>query len=173
MLEAYLGPAGAMLAIAFVHNLLRRHPACTVLLHRQPSEAQPGAGASAATSELSSIANGQDTSGSAVSQNGQGDQPDEQETEKAAKRRKNAVQHGANRASAQQCNGNPAGNSTPVSANAAQHHSSATAAHELSMEHAPEQQQQQVLQRLNPPMWCCCQTVALLVMLKTWLHNAV
>lgn len=32
--------AGAMLAIAFVHNLLRRHPACNVLLHR-PSPKQP------------------------------------------------------------------------------------------------------------------------------------
>ena len=32
-------PAGAMTAIAFMHNLLRRHPACTVLLHRPPSTA--------------------------------------------------------------------------------------------------------------------------------------
>ena len=31
---------GAMLAIAFVHNLLRRHPACNVLLHR-PSPKVP------------------------------------------------------------------------------------------------------------------------------------
>lgn len=172
MLEAYLGPAGAMIGIAFVHNLLRRHPACSVLLHRQPSEARAGADASAATRGLSSIVNKQEVSGSAVSQDEQGDQPDEQGTEKAAKRRKKAVQHGADGASAQQSNGKPAGNSLPVSANAAQHHSSDTAAHELSMEHAPEQQQQQVLQRLNPPMWCCCQTAALLVMLKTWLHKA-
>ena len=28
--------AGALVAIAFVHNLLRRHPACGVLLHRPP-----------------------------------------------------------------------------------------------------------------------------------------
>jgi len=27
-------PAGAILAIAFVHNLIRRHPSCMVLLHR-------------------------------------------------------------------------------------------------------------------------------------------
>ena len=27
-------PAGAMVAVAFVHNLLRRHPACNILLHR-------------------------------------------------------------------------------------------------------------------------------------------
>ena len=28
--------AGALIALAFVHNLLRRHPACGVLLHRSP-----------------------------------------------------------------------------------------------------------------------------------------
>lgn len=27
-------PAGAAIAVAFVHNLLRRHPACNILLHR-------------------------------------------------------------------------------------------------------------------------------------------
>ena len=27
-------PAGAAVAVAFVHNLLRRHPACNILLHR-------------------------------------------------------------------------------------------------------------------------------------------
>jgi U3 small nucleolar RNA-associated protein 19 len=27
-------PAGAVVAVAFVHNLLRRHPACNILLHR-------------------------------------------------------------------------------------------------------------------------------------------
>ena len=32
-------PAGVMTAIAFVHNLLRRHPACTVLLHAPSSTA--------------------------------------------------------------------------------------------------------------------------------------
>ena len=30
-------PAGACVALAFVHNLLRRHPACNVLLHRHVS----------------------------------------------------------------------------------------------------------------------------------------
>ncbi|KAK9824409.1 hypothetical protein WJX72_010079 [[Myrmecia] bisecta] len=29
-------PAGARVAIAFIHNLLRRHPSCNVLLHRPP-----------------------------------------------------------------------------------------------------------------------------------------
>lgn len=38
--------AGAMLCIAFVHNLLRRHPACNVLLHR-PSPKPPAAAAAA------------------------------------------------------------------------------------------------------------------------------
>lgn len=32
-------PAGAMLAIAFIHNLIRRHPATMVLLDRQPARA--------------------------------------------------------------------------------------------------------------------------------------
>lgn len=27
-------PAGAMLAIAFIHNLIRRHPSCILLLHK-------------------------------------------------------------------------------------------------------------------------------------------
>ncbi len=26
-------PAGALIAIAFIHNILRRHPSCAVLLH--------------------------------------------------------------------------------------------------------------------------------------------
>ncbi|KAK9836980.1 hypothetical protein WJX81_004282 [Elliptochloris bilobata] len=34
-------PAGALVSIAFVHNLLRRHPACGVLLHRPPRPAAP------------------------------------------------------------------------------------------------------------------------------------
>ena len=33
-------PAGAMICIGFIHNLLRRHPACTCLLH-QPHPAPP------------------------------------------------------------------------------------------------------------------------------------
>jgi U3 small nucleolar RNA-associated protein 19 len=32
-------PAGAMLALAFVHNIVRRHPACMCLLHKPPSAA--------------------------------------------------------------------------------------------------------------------------------------
>lgn len=35
--------AGALIAIAFVHNLLRRHPACGVLLHRLPRPAPAAA----------------------------------------------------------------------------------------------------------------------------------
>lgn len=40
-------PAGAAISIAFIHNLLRRHPACNVLLNRPPapgSAADPLAG---------------------------------------------------------------------------------------------------------------------------------
>ena len=33
-------PAGAAVAVAFVHNLLRRHPACNILLHRHGSPAR-------------------------------------------------------------------------------------------------------------------------------------
>ena len=52
-------PAGAMIAIAFVHNLLRRHPACTVLLH-QPLPSAPGhTDADATGRQASSPANGQ------------------------------------------------------------------------------------------------------------------
>lgn len=32
-------PAGAMLALAFIHNLVRRHPACSVLLHNPDAQA--------------------------------------------------------------------------------------------------------------------------------------
>ena len=31
-------PAGAMIAIGFIHNLIRRHPSCMVLLHRPPGK---------------------------------------------------------------------------------------------------------------------------------------
>jgi U3 small nucleolar RNA-associated protein 19 len=42
--------AGAIIAVAFVHNLLRRHPACCVLLHRPtPRQAPDQATASAPT----------------------------------------------------------------------------------------------------------------------------
>ena len=38
--------SGAMIAIVFVHNLLRRHPSCSILLHK----ALPAGTASSATS---------------------------------------------------------------------------------------------------------------------------
>jgi len=34
-------PAGAMVCIAFIHNLLRRHKSCTVLVHREAREGAP------------------------------------------------------------------------------------------------------------------------------------
>eukprot|EP00798_Chlamydomonas_sp_ICE-L_P008559 gene8559-33992_t len=40
-------PAGAMLAIAFIHNLIRRHPSVIVLLHRPQKDAEGGASGSA------------------------------------------------------------------------------------------------------------------------------
>jgi U3 small nucleolar RNA-associated protein 19 len=36
-------PAGAMLALGFIHNIIRRHPACMVLLHN-PRTAAAGGG---------------------------------------------------------------------------------------------------------------------------------
>ena len=38
--------AGALLSLAFVHNIIRRHPACMVLLHK-PSTAAAAAGSNA------------------------------------------------------------------------------------------------------------------------------
>eukprot|EP00899_Mesostigma_viride_P000648 jgi/Mesvir1/10584/Mv21799-RA.1 len=59
-------PAGATLAIAFVHNLLRRHPACGVLVHRAKKQAPASTssasgmdGEGAATASRSSGAEGQ------------------------------------------------------------------------------------------------------------------
>ncbi len=80
-----LVPAGAMIAIAFVHNLLRRHPACTVLLHRPLPSAPGHADARAAAAEGSSAANGQavQTSGGVSEANGTAQQearPDDQHT---------------------------------------------------------------------------------------------
>ena len=37
-------PAGAMTAIAFIHNLIRRHPACTVLLDNPAGASKAGPG---------------------------------------------------------------------------------------------------------------------------------
>lgn len=41
-------PGGAMLAVAFIHNLIRRHPSCMVLLHRIPSLPAAGSGSAGA-----------------------------------------------------------------------------------------------------------------------------
>lgn len=61
-----------MIAIAFVHNLLRRHPACTVLLHQPLPTALGHADANGAAAESSGAANGQ-TAGQAsiLKQHGQ------------------------------------------------------------------------------------------------------
>jgi U3 small nucleolar RNA-associated protein 19 len=47
--------AGALLSIAFVHNIIRRHPACMVMLHK-PTAAGGSNGAAAAGSNGSSAA---------------------------------------------------------------------------------------------------------------------
>ena len=39
-------PAGALLCLAFVHNLLRRHPPCLIMLHRPAAGPADGGGAS-------------------------------------------------------------------------------------------------------------------------------
>jgi hypothetical protein len=39
-------PAGAMLALGFIHNIIRRHPACMVLLHKPSTAAANGDAAS-------------------------------------------------------------------------------------------------------------------------------
>jgi U3 small nucleolar RNA-associated protein 19 len=41
-------PSGAMVALGFIHNLIRRHPSCMVLLHRPPSAGASSAAAAAA-----------------------------------------------------------------------------------------------------------------------------
>ena len=38
-------PAGALLCLAFVHNLLRRHPPCLIMLHRPAAASADGGGA--------------------------------------------------------------------------------------------------------------------------------
>jgi hypothetical protein len=78
--------AGAMIAIAFVHNLLRRHPACTVLLHRPTPVAARSSDASTAAAEPDQLANGKpDVSQQASEQPGAQSQPVSQGTEKAKK----------------------------------------------------------------------------------------
>lgn len=41
-------PAGAMVAVGFIHNLVRRHPSCIVLLHRPVKSTAAAAGTAAA-----------------------------------------------------------------------------------------------------------------------------
>mmetsp|Transcript_8253 Transcript_8253/g.24903 ORF Transcript_8253/g.24903 Transcript_8253/m.24903 type:complete len:158 (-) Transcript_8253:592-1065(-) len=45
-------PAGAMIAVAFIHNLIRRHPSCMVLLDRAPGAAADSAEASGAGEDV-------------------------------------------------------------------------------------------------------------------------
>ncbi len=76
--------AGAMIAIAFVHNLLRRHPSCNVLLHKPQSpaaapaatsaaQAASGAGASVNGTAEAIPQNGHANGGSESAPNGQPD----------------------------------------------------------------------------------------------------
>jgi len=45
-------PAGAMVAVGFIHNLIRRHPSCMVLLHRPtPVTGPPAPGVTGASSD--------------------------------------------------------------------------------------------------------------------------
>lgn len=75
-----------MIAIAFVHNLLRRHPACTVLLHRATPAAARSTDASSAATEPDQLANGKpDVFQPASEQPGAQSQPVSQGTEKAKK----------------------------------------------------------------------------------------
>ncbi len=85
-------PAGAMTATAFVHNLLRRHPACTVLLHAPSSTAAVAqAPSAAATERIDAADTRQDAPAALMSKqpaaSSRGLDPVE---EKAAKRRKKA-----------------------------------------------------------------------------------
>jgi U3 small nucleolar RNA-associated protein 19 len=50
-------PSGAMVALGFVHNLVRRHPSCMVLLHRpQAAAPAPAAAATAPTGNRAAAA---------------------------------------------------------------------------------------------------------------------
>ena len=84
-----------MIAIAFVHNLLRRHPACAVLLHRPTPVAARSTDASTAATEPDQLANGKvDVSQPASEQPGAQSQPVSQGTEKAKEWRKEAEESG-------------------------------------------------------------------------------
>ena len=85
-----------MIAIAFVHNLLRRHPACTVLLHRPTPVAARSTDASTAALEPDQLAYGKpDVFQPASEQPEAQSQPVSQGTEKAKKwRRKGAEESG-------------------------------------------------------------------------------
>ena len=66
--RAHLRAAGAMVCIAFVHNLLRRHPATCVLLHRPvprlpPPEQASASGAGPSEKDAAAAGNGAATSG--------------------------------------------------------------------------------------------------------------
>lgn len=60
-------PAGALLCLAFVHNIVRRHPACMVLLHRPTAG---GAGGAAAAAAGGSSSNGGSAAASAAASAG-------------------------------------------------------------------------------------------------------
>lgn len=49
-------PAGALLSIAFVHNTIRRHPACMVMLHKPTAAAAGSNGSNAAAGSNGSAA---------------------------------------------------------------------------------------------------------------------
>ncbi|MEW5302980.1 MAG: hypothetical protein WDW36_005713 [Sanguina aurantia] len=66
-------PAGAVLSIAFIHNLLRRHPACMVMVHKPsagtgdaPTPAAAAAGTSSSSSGGHARAGGEDEDDFAV-----------------------------------------------------------------------------------------------------------
>ena len=65
---------GAITCTGFVHNLLRRHPACQVLLHRPPAGAGPKSAAADATAASDEVTAPAPASGSSDSLNGAGAQ---------------------------------------------------------------------------------------------------
>ena len=66
-------PSGALAAIAFIHNLIRRHPACMVLLHNPSAAAATTAATAAAGSSAPDVAVAATASGAvaAVASTGQ------------------------------------------------------------------------------------------------------
>ena len=58
-------PAGALVALAFVHNILRRHPACLQMLHRPPRAAAAPAGAVAEGEGAAASCGGAEAAGAA------------------------------------------------------------------------------------------------------------